>query len=109
LGGDEFVVVLSGIESPTDAAHIAEKIVATISQPYLIDGAEQRTSPSIGICLYPDDATDGSELVKKADIAMYHAKAQGRSTYQFFTDEIQAVAYKRIAIEAELRMAIEKR
>ncbi len=108
LGGDEFVIVLPEIDSPTDAAHVAEKIVQVISQPYLIDESDQRTSPSIGICLYPDDASDDSDLIKKADVAMYHAKSRGRATYQFFTQEIQAVADQRMSIEAELRAALEK-
>ncbi|MBS1160884.1 MAG: diguanylate cyclase/phosphodiesterase with sensor(s) [Proteobacteria bacterium] len=108
LGGDEFVIVLPEIESPSAAAHVAEKIVKIVSQPYLIGEREQRTAPSIGICLFPDDATDGSELIKKADVAMYHAKAQGRATYRFFTTGIQAVADQRMAIETELRTALEQ-
>lgn len=106
LGGDEFVIVLPDIESPAQAAHVAEKIVQVVSQPYLIEGSEQRTSPSIGISLFPSDAVDGGDLVKKADVAMYHAKALGRSTYQYFTHEMQAVADQRMLIEAELRTAL---
>jgi diguanylate cyclase (GGDEF)-like protein/PAS domain S-box-containing protein len=109
LGGDEFVIVLSDIDSPTDAAHVADKIISTISAPYRIDGQDLRTSPSIGICLYPDDATESQELIKKADVAMYHAKAQGRAGYQFFTEDMQVAAVKRLAIESELRFAIEQR
>ena len=109
LGGDEFVIVLPDIDSPTDVAHVADKITTKLTEPYLIDGQELRTSPSIGICLYPGDAVDSQDLLKKADVAMYHAKANGRGNYQFFTEEIQVSAVKRLAIEAELRVALAQR
>ena len=109
LGGDEFIVVLPDVDTPTDAAHVAGKILATVSQPYPIDGHHLRTSPSIGICLFPEDANEADDLIKKADVAMYHAKSQGRGNYQFFTAELQLAALRRIAIENELRAAVEKR
>ncbi|MEW6163429.1 MAG: EAL domain-containing protein [Pseudomonadota bacterium] len=107
LGGDEFVVVLPDIDTPADAAHVAEKILQTVARPYAIDGQSLRTSPSIGICLHPDDADSSNDLLKKADVAMYHAKAQGRANYQFFTDELQQATMARIAMENDLRAAIE--
>ncbi|MBW7902164.1 MAG: EAL domain-containing protein [Rhodocyclaceae bacterium] len=109
LGGDEFVVVLPDVDTPADAAHVAEKILKAVAQPYPIDGHSLRTSPSIGICLYPDDAQESDDLMKKADVAMYHAKAQGRGNYQFFTTELQLATLRRIAIENELRTAVERR
>ncbi len=109
LGGDEFVVVLPDIASPADAAHVAEKILSSVSSLYIIDGNELRTSPSIGICLFPDDASENQELIKKADMAMYHAKSKGRGNYQFFKNEIQFAAVKRLTIEADLRKAIAQR
>ncbi len=108
LGGDEFVVVLPTIDSPADVVHVANKILTGISAPYLVGAKELRTSPSIGICLYPDDGTEGDDLIKKADVAMYHAKSSGRSNYQFFKSEIQAAAVERIAIETDLRLALSK-
>ncbi|HEY6896763.1 MAG TPA: EAL domain-containing protein [Rhodocyclaceae bacterium] len=108
LGGDEFVILLPDIDSPTDVAHVADKILASISAPYVIDGQEFRTSPSIGICLYPDDAAESQELIKKADVAMYHAKANGRGNYQFFTEEMQQAALHRLSIEADLRTALKE-
>ena len=108
LGGDEFVVVLSEIESPTDAAEVADKIVQMVSAPYLISGNDMRTSPSIGICLYPDDANEIGMLLKSGDVAMYHAKAKGRGNYQFFTEEMNQVVMKRQSIEADLRIAMER-
>jgi diguanylate cyclase (GGDEF)-like protein/PAS domain S-box-containing protein len=109
LGGDEFIVILPDIETPADAAHVADKILYSVSAPYCIDGHELRTSPSIGICLFPDDATESQDLIKKADVAMYHAKAKGRGNYQFFKEEIQFEAVKRLSIESDLRKAIARR
>lgn len=108
LGGDEFIVVLSAISSTSVAAHVADKIIKAVSEPYLIDGVARRTSPSIGICIYPDDASGCDDLLKKADVAMYHAKSQGRSNYQFFTNEMQVVAVRRMAIETDLRVALDQ-
>ena len=108
LGGDEFVVALPGIGSPAEAAHLAAKLAEEISQPYQIIGQEQRTSPSIGICLYPDDGIEIGDLLKNADVAMYHAKAQGRGNFQFFTDAMQLATNRRMNIEADLRLALER-
>jgi diguanylate cyclase (GGDEF)-like protein len=107
LGGDEFVVVLPEIVSPDDAAHVAEKIVVAVSAPYQIDGQLFRTSPSIGISIFPDDALESEGLLKNADVAMYEAKAKGRATYQFFTDSMTTATLKRMALEADLREALE--
>lgn len=106
LGGDEFVVVLIDIDTPTDVAHIAGKIVARISDAYLIGNQEVTTSTSVGICLYPDDASDSRTLLKLADVAMYAAKARGRNNFQFFTEEMQIASANRLALEADLRNAL---
>ncbi|MBS0372222.1 MAG: EAL domain-containing protein [Proteobacteria bacterium] len=108
LGGDEFVVVLPDVDTPADAAYVADKIVAAISAPYLINGQEQRTSPSIGICMYPDDALEIGDLLKDADVAMYYAKAKGRGNYQFFTEGMNAATAQRLALESELRIGLER-
>ena len=108
LGGDEFVVVLSEIKSPADAADVADKIVQMVSAPYLISSNDLRTSPSIGVCIYPDDAREIGMLLKSGDVAMYHAKAKGRGNYQFFTEEMNSVLMKRQFMEADLRIALER-
>lgn len=87
LGGDEFVVVLSGVGNTGDVAMVAGKIVEQVSAPYTAAGNELRTSPSIGICFYPGHGADTSELLKYADIAMYHAKAAGKGNFQFYSGE----------------------
>lgn len=109
LGGDEFVIMLPEIASSNDVVHVADKILRSISEPYLIDGQELRTSTSIGICLYPDDATEDQDLIKKADLAMYHAKSNGRGNYQFFSEGMQQAVLNRIGIERDLRIALEKK
>jgi len=106
LGGDEFVVALPCIGSPADAAHLADKITNVISAPYVINGQEQRTSPSIGICIYPGDGTEIGDLLKNADVAMYHAKAKGRGNYQFFTEDMQIATSERMNLESDLRQAL---
>ncbi|KAB2925074.1 MAG: EAL domain-containing protein, partial [Dechloromonas sp.] len=76
--------------------------------PYLISGQEQRTSPSIGICLFPDDGQEIGDLLKNADVAMYHAKAKGRGNYQFFTEDMNVATTRRMNIESDLRLAVER-
>ncbi len=84
LGGDEFVIVLPALRSVEDAEVVARKIQVSLNAPYDIAGKDVRTSPSIGIALYPGDAADGDELLKRADEAMYEAKQGGRNNYRFF-------------------------
>ncbi len=111
LGGDEFVVLLQDLsETPEDAAaqakNVAEKILATIHQPYLLDGRECRSSSSVGITVFgnPEDSTN--EVLQQADIAMYQAKAAGRNTLHFFAPALQAAVNARAAMEEDLRQSI---
>lgn len=109
LGGDEFVVVLSEIDQPDDAANVADKLLSAVSEPYRIGGKELHSSPSIGICLYPDDSTEADELLQKADVAMYQAKSSGRANFQFFKEAFQLAVERRQELEADLRRAVEQR
>ena len=106
-GGDEFVILLSEINQAQDAALSAEKMLQTLSVPYHIDQHELRVTGSIGIVVYPDDGTDADMLLKHADIAMYHAKEQGRNNYQFFEPDLNVRALERQVLESGLRRAIE--
>lgn len=108
LGGDEFVVVLPEIETADDAAVVAYKITLAISAPYQLANKALHTSPSIGISLYPDHATESDDLIRFADVAMYHAKGEGRSNHQFFSPEMSIAAASRLSLEADLRNAIEQ-
>ncbi|MBS9404817.1 EAL domain-containing protein [Halomonas sp. TRM85114] len=107
-GGDEFVVLLSEIEKPQDAAKIAEKILAALAEPYRIGSHELRITTSIGISLYPDDGTDDHTLLHNADTAMYHAKKCGRNHYQFFKAEMNALMMQRSYVETQLHRALKE-
>ncbi|MBL8383087.1 MAG: diguanylate cyclase [Burkholderiales bacterium] len=89
LGGDEFVVVLPALKTVDDAETVARKILASLGAPYELSGHPVRTSPSIGIALYPTDAADGDALLKAADAAMYEAKQTGRNGYRFYRPGMQ--------------------
>ena len=85
LGGDEFAFVFQDIRCPEDAAVIAEKILASLSRPFTLEGQELSVSGSIGISLYPEDGSEAKDLLRFADAAMYRVKGQGKHHYQFFS------------------------
>lgn len=92
LGGDEFVVELLQLGHVNEAAAVAEKILHRLGAAYHIDGHELYTTPSIGISLFPTDADQAETLLKQADTAMYHAKAQGRNVYRFFNHDMHPIS-----------------
>ncbi|HUN68982.1 MAG TPA: PAS domain S-box protein [Burkholderiales bacterium] len=108
MGGDEFVVVLPEIKRASDAANVAAKILETVSQPFQVQDRELHITPSLGISVYPDDGRDTETLIRNADAAMYHAKETGRANYQFFTEQMNQSAAKRLALESDLRQAVIK-
>ena len=108
-GGDEFLIVLTGVDSPDDAARVAEKILVQLEPPFEIDNQQLGTSFSIGIALYPEDGASVEVLMKNADTAMYHAKESGRNTYRFFDEVMNVNALERLHLENGLRRAIEQR
>lgn len=108
FGGDEFVAVLDAVNNHEQINSILEKVHATLNEPMLIDQQEYFVSSSIGIAKYPSDGITASELLKKADIAMFQAKKQGGSSSEFY-DGIQDMDMKRnMEISAELNYAIER-
>jgi diguanylate cyclase (GGDEF)-like protein/PAS domain S-box-containing protein len=107
-GGDEFVVLLSEITNPKDAAMIAEKILGDLVKPFRIDNHELRITTSIGISLYPDDGTDDHTLLNNADTAMYQAKKSGCNQYQFFRADMNALVMQRTFIESQLNSALKE-
>ncbi len=84
MGGDEFIVILSDINTAEDAAIVGRKIIASLMEPFFIESHNVNTTASIGISIYPDDGEGEEDLLKNADIAMYNAKKQGRNTCEFY-------------------------
>jgi diguanylate cyclase (GGDEF)-like protein/PAS domain S-box-containing protein len=112
LGGDEFIVMLTELSDiPEDAAAqakaVGEKILFNVSQPYLLQGREYRSSASIGISVFGDRQRSASDVLQQADIAMYQAKTAGRNTLRFFAPALQAAVNARAAMEEDLRQAIQ--
>ena len=106
VGGDEFVVVLPEARRSTDVASVAAKIIETLSQPVQAADRELTVTPSIGIAVFPEDGRDADMLLRNADAAMYHAKESGRARYQFFTEQMNLAASRRVTLESELRVAV---
>ena len=106
LGGDEFVVLVPGIRSPDECVHVAEKIIEALDTSFPLDGRMLHITPSIGISMYPDDGRDVATLMRHADAAMYHAKANGRNNYQFFTQRMNLAAAQHFELESNLRAAL---
>jgi diguanylate cyclase (GGDEF)-like protein/PAS domain S-box-containing protein len=106
LGGDEFVVLVPGIRTAEEATQVAEKIIEALSASFPLEGRTLHITPSIGICVYPDDGGDVETLMRHADAAMYHAKASGRNNYQFFTQTMNQAAARHFELENSLRGAL---
>jgi diguanylate cyclase (GGDEF)-like protein len=109
LGPDEFVVMLSDLQNPEDAAIAARRILSAVRRPHLIASQEINVTASIGISIFPDDGPDAATVIQNADTAMYQAKVNGRQTFKFFKPEMNALAEERQAIEEDLRGALERR
>jgi diguanylate cyclase (GGDEF)-like protein len=109
LGGDEFVLLVHGVANPKDGEAVARKVLTQVSQPLRLAGLDVHVSPSVGICLCPDDGVDSETLLQHADAAMYHAKKKGRNTFQFFSPAMNAFARERLELESGLRTALARR
>jgi diguanylate cyclase (GGDEF)-like protein len=106
-GGDEFVLLLTAMDTVQDAAHAAAMLVEATSVPYLVGSHRLHVSASIGLSIYPDDGSDAETLLRNADTAMYHAKKNGRNNFQLFSPDMHARAVARQSIEAALHQALE--
>jgi diguanylate cyclase (GGDEF)-like protein/PAS domain S-box-containing protein len=112
MGGDEFTFLLhpSGDrdEALSRAIHVAERILASLTEPFALSGREFFVTASIGIALSPQDGNDLSQLMKNADTAMYYAKERGKNNFQFYQAEMNASALERLELESDLRHALEQ-
>jgi diguanylate cyclase (GGDEF)-like protein len=106
-GGDEFVLVIDHSDESV-ISHIMPKILNSVSAPVTIDGNELHITCSIGFSLYPMDGTDAETLLRHADAAMYRAKEEGRNNFQFYTPELNHKISRRLAMESNLRYALER-
>lgn len=109
IGGDEFNLLVANVpDKGTNAALIAEKIVASFVQPFSIMGQEVRSSCSLGISIYPEDAETAGGLLVNADVAMYHAKEQGGNNYKFYNPFLERRTQERVMLEKSIRHSLEK-
>lgn len=108
LGGDEFTIILSEINSAEDAAHIAQKLLYSLAEPFILKDHEIFVTVSIGITIFPDDSSDNDSLLKNADMAMYDAKQRGRNNYQFFASHMNATAMQQLEMENKMRHALQR-
>ncbi|MBU3004604.1 bifunctional diguanylate cyclase/phosphodiesterase [Paraglaciecola arctica] len=108
LGGDEFIVLLRGLNAENSALAVAENLLNTFRDPFKIDGRELILTTSIGIAMYPENGNSASDILRNADTAMYQAKALGRNTFSFFTTEMNLIMQRRLEIEEQMRGALER-
>jgi diguanylate cyclase (GGDEF)-like protein/PAS domain S-box-containing protein len=108
LGGDEFIVLLGNLSALEEVYPIAEKLLSSFRKPFLLDGRELVLTASIGISIYPNDGDNPAELLRNADMAMYHSKEQGRNTYNYFTPAMNRGISRRLQLEEHLQGALER-
>ncbi len=108
LGGDEFAVILADIEGETEAARVCERIIAAIDEPILLDGAAIDIGISIGVALVTSSSAGAEEVFKRADMALYQAKAAGRNTYRLFDAQTHAHSATRSVLDVAMKEAIRR-
>jgi diguanylate cyclase (GGDEF)-like protein/PAS domain S-box-containing protein len=108
VGGDEFVVLVENLNDRQGAETVARNLLSAVIKPVGILGYDCRVTASIGIAIFPDDASDGKDLMKHADLAMYEAKDHGKNAFRFFSPGLNALSTERLAVETHLRAALER-
>jgi len=109
VGGDEFLVVLTSLQGPEEAALAADRIVREMNYPFLFGSHSFTVGCSIGISLFPEHGCDEETLVKNADAAMYRAKESGRNVFRFYTEDMNTELVDRLTVEHNLRVALEQK
>lgn len=107
MGGDEFALVIPHLSKHADAEAIARKVIEHMTTPFMLDGHELSVTASMGIAYYPEHGVEADDLLKKADIALYRAKALGRNNFQVFSFGLEEVGLARLELEAQIRHALE--
>jgi diguanylate cyclase (GGDEF)-like protein/PAS domain S-box-containing protein len=108
VGGDEFTILLRNISEKHKVRNVVQRILDSFTLPFMLEGYELFITPSIGISLYPAGGRDVETLIKNADTAMYHAKAQGRNIYQVYTAIMNEKFYEKLSLENSLRKALDR-
>ncbi|GGE27227.1 bifunctional diguanylate cyclase/phosphodiesterase [Agaricicola taiwanensis] len=108
LGGDEFAILQTRVMRPQEATDLAERILAALSEPFVIDEQEITTSASLGITTHPSDGSDVDLLMKNADVAMYQAKAAGRNAYRLYAPDMNVQARDRMVLESDMRRGLQR-
>lgn len=106
FAGDEFIILIESVSSVASIIVLAEKLVDSLSLPFTLNGQEAYIGISLGIALYPDDGKSGEALIKNADTAMYHAKHDGKNTFRFYSESLDAQSQYKLKVSAYLRQAI---
>jgi diguanylate cyclase (GGDEF)-like protein/PAS domain S-box-containing protein len=107
-GGDEFLIVLTDLKDSDAVTRVAEQILAALSVPFSLDGHDVAISCSVGVAVCPEDGRDFDELLKKSDIAMYHAKEAGRNAFRYYTERMNIDALERLDLQNRLRRGLEQ-
>jgi diguanylate cyclase (GGDEF)-like protein len=108
IGGDEFIIIVTGTQLLDTTARLVERIVTALGDCIEVDGRKLTANASVGVAIYPNDATDGENLICNADAALYRAKAEGPGSYRFFEPEMDRQLRERREIQHDLTSALEK-
>jgi diguanylate cyclase (GGDEF)-like protein len=108
IGGDEFIILLLSVNGRREVSSLADKILKSLIVPFELRDHELFITTSLGICMYPDDGQNTEDIVKQADIAMYHAKSMGRNNVQFYNNDMDQNASRRFVISNSLRRGLEQ-
>jgi diguanylate cyclase (GGDEF)-like protein/PAS domain S-box-containing protein len=108
LGGDEFQVIVPGDQDRIRLGHLADTIIATLSQPYVIEGQSVLIGASVGIAMAPEHGSSSEELIRNVDLALYSAKDAGRGCFRFYAEDLHAAAEERAELEKDLRDALSR-